>query len=279
MGELTSLLKQGMPSDDPKLVGGGSDIVNGQVGEVGSSTNTIPEEAKGDVSLRLPHKDGDVVSYDKENRYPSRIRNPDSSSQKIEKSKLGDDNMGLEDKPEKRAAIVAQRLMNDVDDYVNNYLKKQSSVPEMNLQESMDQIALQKAAAFESGREFIRAILKKAEEAEGGDGPLENSKEHRGDLADTAVGRLVPRSDPHKVSDNKSAETDPSSSGDKKAPKHMQGNAQVDSTLMSKAELELAQLKSDLFEDFQKAAQADDAAALAIAKANIYDFLTETGAI
>jgi hypothetical protein len=271
MGELTSLLKQG--EDDPQLTGGGPDVVNSEKGEIGSSTTKIPGEAKGDVSLRLPHKDGDTLTYDKENAYPDRQRNPDSSSQELPKSMIGDDNMGLEDAPaEKKAAFRAQRLLNSIDFLLSDNLDKRASA---NLQRSMDTMALQKAASFEAGRAAAREwsdyITKFAEEAGGGSGPLDNSKEHRGDLADTAVGRLVPMTDPHNISDNKSPEAEPSTRGDKKAPALMQGNDHVDDTLEAKAAV--AMIKAQLYDELYKAAAAQDEAALAIAKANIVDFL------
>lgn len=271
MGELTSLLKQGAegPSDDPSLTGGGPDIVNKEKGEIGSSTSMIPSEAQGDVSLRLPHKDGDTLTYDKENAYPDRQRNPKNSSNELKKSMIGDDDMGLEDAPaEKKAAFRAQRLLASIDSLIEDNLNKQASAPR--LQQQVDTLALQKAASFEAGRaaarEWAQYITKFAE-----DGPLENSKEHRGDLADTAVGRLVPRSDPHEVSDNKSPEADPSSSGDIKAPKLMQGNDHVDDTLEAKAEVAI--VKAHLYDELLKAAAAEDEAAMAIAKARIFDFL------
>ena len=272
MGELTSLLKQGAegPSDDPSLTGGGPDIVNKEKGEIGSSTSMIPAEAKGDVSLRLPHKDGDTLTYDKENAYPDRQRKPMNSSNEIEKSKIGDNDMGLEDAPaEKKAAYRAQRLLSSIDSLLSENLNKQASAN--NLYNQVDQLALQKAASFDAGRaaarEWAEYITKFAED----DGPLENSKEHRGDLADTAVSRLIPRSDPHNVSDNKSPEAEPSTSGDKKAPPLMQGNDHVDDTLEAKAEVAI--VKAHLYDELLKAAAAEDEAAIAIAKANIVDFL------
>jgi hypothetical protein len=267
MGELSSLLKQGM--DDPELTGGGPDVVNKEKGEIGSSTTSIPDEAKGDVSLRLPHKDGDTLTYDKENAYPDRLRSPNGSTKEMPLSRIGDKDMGLEDAPsEKKAAVRAHRLLNSIDQLLAEGMQKQAS---HQTQEVYDSLALQKAASFEAGRaaakQWASYITKVAEE----DGPLENSKEHRGDLADTAVSRLIPRSDPHEVSDGKSPESEPSSSGDKKAPKLTQGNVHVDDTLESKAEVAI--IKAQLYDELFKAAAAQDDAAMAMAKARIFDFL------
>jgi len=277
MSELTGLLnKQAM--DDPSLTGGGPDIVNKEKGEVGASTTTIPSEAKGDVSLRVPHKDGDVLSYEKEKAYPDRLRNPDSSSKELEKSRLGDDDMGLEDQPEKKAALMARRLLSNIDSLLNENLGKSASHNQ--IQHQVDALALQKAASFEAGREaasqWLDYIEKFAEDSDGESGPQSNSPSHRGDLEGTAVSRLIPATDPHDVSENKSPESEPSSSGDKKAPKLMQGNAQVDSSLGDK-NAEVLILKAQLYDDFVKAAQVGDEAAMAIAKANMFDFIQAYG--
>lgn len=265
MLELSELVKEAEEAG-PADIGGS--VVNGMTGVVGS--NALAKDVPGDASLRHPHKDGDVMKRpNKESEYPDRIRQPGGGrdSQKPKKSEIGDDDLRMEDKPEKRAALRAMRILDNIEDYIEGELNKNA---ETTLEEAVDQASLQKAASFELGTAAARRYLEKLAKE---DGPLKNSPEHRGDLADTAVSQLVPRSDPHEASDNKSPESDPSQTKYEKASNQDQGNAHVEDTLQAKASLTLR--KAQLMDELEKASRAQDPAQVLQVKAKIYDFVQD----
>lgn len=272
MQELGALIKEAESSQAGPAEIGGS-VVNGMTGAVGA--NALAQDVKGDASLRHPHKDGDVMERpDKESEYPDRIRTPNggSSSSKPKKSEIGDDDLRMEDKPEKRASLRAIRILDTVDSILDDYVEKRASTVE----ENVTQLNLQKAASFEAGRDAARRYLEKMS-ADQNSEALKNSPEHRGDLADTAPGALIPRSDPHNTSDGKSPESEPSQTQYSKAKSQEQGNDHVDDTLQSQASLLLA--KAELMDELEKAARSQDLAAQAIAKAKIFDFLKANGEV
>lgn len=270
MQELGELIKEAEANQAGPAEIGGS-VVNGMTGVVGA--NAPAKDVKGDASLRHPHKDGDVMQRpNKESEYPDPIRNPNGGreSQKVKKSEIGDDDLRMEDKPEKKAALRSIRILDTVDEILDDIVEKKAAV----MDESLDQLALQKSAAFISGQEAAQrylALTKQAMEQNGE--ALKNSPEHRGDLADTAVSKLIPRSDPHAVSDGKSPESEPSQTQYRKAKSQDQGNAHVEDTLEAKASLAL--MKAQLMDELEKAARSQDPAAELIAKANIIDFIEE----
>lgn len=265
MAELQGLLKEAEEGSGPAELGGS--VVNGLTGAVGA--NSKAQEVKGDVSFQDPHKDvGALKRPDKESEYPDPIRSPNggSSSPVMPRSSVGDESLDMEDKPEKRASLKLKRILNNIDSFLGTQVKQASVSSTLG---SLEDMELKKAAAFQQGRraalEYLQ-MLKKAED----DAP-KNSPEHRGDLAETAVGQLVPRSDPHQASDNKSPESEPSQPEFGKAKKHDQGNVHLDDTLEAQASILVR--KAQLMDEFEKAAYSKDERALNKAKAKIFDFL------
>jgi len=249
-------------------------VVNGMRGSRGSQSHKISEKAKGDASLRYPRKDGDTItSQSKPRDYPDPYRTPKKDSQEIPQSMIGDKDMGMEDEP-KKAAYRARHLIDSIDKLISNQLDKRASV---GVQDQVDQLALQKAAAYEQGQVAFsnwRNYIDKFAADRDNDAPT-NSPEHRGDLADTAVATLIDRTDPHSASDGRSPEAKPASSGDKEAQKLQKGKDSVDAELEAKASMLMA--KATLYDNLLKAAEANDSEAVVAAKADIVDFVREYG--
>jgi len=249
-------------------------VVNGMRGARGTQSHKISEKAKGDASLRYPRKDGDTITNSKELDYPDPYRSPKKDSQEIPQSTIGDKDLGMEDEPVKKAAYKARYLIDSIDKLINRQLDKKASA---GVVEHFDQMALQKAAAYEEGKKAFgnwREYIDKYAMDNESEAP-KNSPEYRGDLADTAVGALIDRADPHSISDGKSPEAKPATSGDREASPLEKGKDHVDTELEAKASMLV--MKATLYDNLLKAAEANDAQGVAQAKAYIVDFVNEYG--
>ena len=158
------------------------------------------------------------------------------------------------------------KLLNNIDHLLEGNMSKTAS--DNNIYSTLDKMSLQKAASFEAGKQAARewvSFLNKQAEAEA------VAQGYQGDVQHQATGTLLDKTDPHMVSDGKSPEASPASSGDRKASPLMKGKDQVEEELEAQAEFLMA--KAKLYDDLMKAASAQDESALLIAKSNIVDFL------